>query len=102
MFGTLTYGTVSRIHRPSNQSTLQSPEPVVDASSGAPPRPLPVFQATRWTPTSGGHTPVLMFASDSSFLARFAFKFVDSSPVSYQKCQSQIVCYGMSLTCGKK
>lgn len=80
MFGTFTYGTLSRIHRPSNQSTLQSPEPVVDASSGAPPRPLPVFHVTRWTPTSGGHTPVLMLASDSSFfLACFTFRVVDLS-----------------------
>lgn len=92
MFGTLTYGTLSCIHRPSNQSTLQSPEPVVDASSGAPPRPLPVFQVTRWMPTSGGHTPVLL-ASNSSFLARFAFRFADPSPVSCQKFQYQGVCF---------
>jgi hypothetical protein len=47
MLGTFTYGTLFRIQRPSNQSTLHSPEPVVDASSGAPPSPFPVFQVTR-------------------------------------------------------
>src|SRR6266702_1183232 len=60
IFGTLTYGVLSLIHLPINQSTLQSPDAVAEANSGAPPRPFPLFHATQWTPISGGHTPVLV------------------------------------------
>ena len=88
IFGTLTYGVLSLIHLPISQSTLQSPDAVAEAKSGAPPRPFPLFHATRVTLISGGHTPVLVLrppASPSSFFS-LPLMLVDLSCVSCSAC----------------